>query len=360
MESNRRVSNQLERLEKSIEGLKKDVRRVETATIPIKLGTFFTFLLVCYTGVLVSEGWFWTRKTYQELADRLPLLEGPNDRDKRQQESLDLSPLKEGDKVAGLSVTSIYLDPERENHRGVDLAGPVGTPYFAPGRVTVRCRPPSTTSGGGHVASFSYMGMLWELLHLKANTCVAGIVEAGQKVGELGNTGRSTGPHLHLQLREDGNWVEPKRGHVALVLIPNRIDSEKAIALIKDQERFRSCAYHDYAQYSNGWGTKAKHPKECIDPAEADRRLDGHLKGVHQTLDEKVRVPLSPNQRVALTSLVYNIGSVAFSNSQLLRRLNAGDYAGAANQFDVWVHADGERLPGLEKRRQREKQVFLE
>ncbi|MDX8205161.1 lysozyme, partial [Acinetobacter pittii] len=54
-----------------------------------------------------------------------------------------------------------------------------------------------------------------------------------------------------------------------------------------------------------------------------------------------------------------NIGVGAFKKSTLLKKLNSGDYKGAANQFDVWVNAGGKRLAGLVRRRAIEKKLFL-
>ena len=48
-----------------------------------------------------------------------------------------------------------------------------------------------------------------------------------------------------------------------------------------------------------------------------------------------VRVPLAPAQADALISLVFNIGAGAFKTSTLLRKLNNGDFAGAAEQFQI-------------------------
>jgi hypothetical protein len=76
-------------------------------------------------------------------------------------------------------------------------------------------------------------------------------------------------------------------------------------------------------------------------------------------VDRLVHVPLSEAQRSALTSLAYNIGVGAFTKSTLLRLLNAGDYAGAADQFDVWRYDNGKVVPGLVSRRRQEKLIFL-
>ena len=76
-----------------------------------------------------------------------------------------------------------------------------------------------------------------------------------------------------------------------------------------------------------------------------------------------VKVDLNPYQLGALTSLVYNAGTRILTDSTLIRKLNAGDYAGAAREFPRWNKANqGGRLvafPGLTKRRLAEQQLFL-
>lgn len=67
-----------------------------------------------------------------------------------------------------------------------------------------------------------------------------------------------------------------------------------------------------------------------------------------------VRVPLSQNEYDAYVSLSYNIGTTAFCNSTLVKKLNAGDYAGACEQILNWDKFRGRPLPGLTKRRQDE------
>jgi len=77
------------------------------------------------------------------------------------------------------------------------------------------------------------------------------------------------------------------------------------------------------------------------------------------TVNSSVKAPLNQNQFDALVSLAYNIGSSAFKSSTLVKKLNAGDYKGAADQFNVWVNAGGKRMQGLVSRRDREKLLFL-
>ena len=72
-----------------------------------------------------------------------------------------------------------------------------------------------------------------------------------------------------------------------------------------------------------------------------------------------VKVPLRQNQLEALSSFVFNLGVRKLIQSTLLKKLNAGDYTGAASEFDKWVYSGGVKLTGLIKRRAAEKQLFL-
>lgn len=71
-----------------------------------------------------------------------------------------------------------------------------------------------------------------------------------------------------------------------------------------------------------------------------------------------VTVPLNQNQFDALTSLTYNIGQGNFRRSTLLRRLNTGDYTGAAEQFGAWTGPDSAVFRGLAARRAAERRLF--
>lgn len=73
-----------------------------------------------------------------------------------------------------------------------------------------------------------------------------------------------------------------------------------------------------------------------------------------------VKVPLTDNQLDALSSFVFNLGIRKLIQSTLLKKLNAGDYVGAAQEFDKWVYAGKEKLPGLIKRRAAERKLFEE
>ena len=100
-----------------------------------------------------------------------------------------------------------------------------------------------------------------------------------------------------------------------------------------------------------------------ITAAQADEILSRDLAAVEAAVNGAVKVPLNQNEFDALVSLVFNIGSGAFKGSTLLRKLNGGDRAGAANQFLVWDKATvkGKKvaLPGLTVRREAERRQFL-
>lgn len=67
-----------------------------------------------------------------------------------------------------------------------------------------------------------------------------------------------------------------------------------------------------------------------------------------------VTVPLTQGEYDAYTSLAYNIGPTAFCASTLVRKLNAGDYAGACREILRWDKFKGRSLRGLTLRRERE------
>lgn len=75
-------------------------------------------------------------------------------------------------------------------------------------------------------------------------------------------------------------------------------------------------------------------------------------------INSRVTVKLTQNQFDALTSFTFNLGVGALEGSTLLKLLNLGNYAGAANEFPKWCHAGGKVDPVISARRQREMKVF--
>ncbi|MEB3790150.1 lysozyme [Acinetobacter sp. IK40] len=105
-------------------------------------------------------------------------------------------------------------------------------------------------------------------------------------------------------------------------------------------------------------GVKVKKGDTCT-LAQAKTYFSHDLKRFESSVNNLVKVPLSQNQFDALVSLVYNIGQTAFSESTLLKKLNAKDYQGAADQFPRWNKGGGKVLKGLVRRRADERALFL-
>ena len=97
-----------------------------------------------------------------------------------------------------------------------------------------------------------------------------------------------------------------------------------------------------------------------IDQATADRWLQLEATSKINEVKKLVKVKINNNQLIALSSFAYNEGIGAFSNSTLLKLLNAGaDKATVAAQFDRWIYAGGSIMKGLQARRAAEKNLFL-
>jgi lysozyme len=145
--------------------------------------------------------------------------------------------------------------------------------------------------------------------------------------------------------------------------------SDTGIAFIKTWEGCRLEAYLDPVNVATiGYGCIA-YPDgrpvrlgDKITQEQADALLTEECEKVAEAISALIRVRVGQNQWDALTSLAYNIGEGAFANSTLLRKLNASDEQGAAEQFLVWNKGtiDGVKveIPGLTNRRHAEKWLF--
>lgn len=91
-------------------------------------------------------------------------------------------------------------------HRGYDIAIPVGTEITAPADGTVTLGDPDLYYEGGTVFLDHGDGLVSVFLHMSSVEVSAGdVVKAGDRLGESGNTGRTTGPHLHWAVK----WRNP-------------------------------------------------------------------------------------------------------------------------------------------------------
>ncbi|MBW4233173.1 lysozyme [Enterobacter roggenkampii] len=142
--------------------------------------------------------------------------------------------------------------------------------------------------------------------------------------------------------------------------------SDKGIALIKQFEGCRLTAYQDsVGVWTIGYGwTKPVDGKPIragmtIKQETAERLLKTGLVSYENEVSRLVKVDLTQGQFDALVSFTYNLGARSLSTSTLLRKLNAGDYAGAADEFLRWNKAGGKVLNGLTRRREAERALFL-
>lgn len=94
-----------------------------------------------------------------------------------------------------------------------------------------------------------------------------------------------------------------------------------------------------------------------ITKEKSDQLLREDLTWVQRTIASYVKVPLNQNQYDALCSLIFNIGQTAFCTSTILLKLNAKDYAGAADHFLDWKRS-GKDVDILLPRRKRERAMF--
>jgi lysozyme len=99
-----------------------------------------------------------------------------------------------------------------------------------------------------------------------------------------------------------------------------------------------------------------------ITEAQADALLDADLSDAESDVDELVNVDCTNYELAALISFVFNLGGPALRGSTLLKKLNACDKAGAAQEFLKWdkAHVNGQlvALQGLTLRRQAESRLF--
>jgi murein DD-endopeptidase MepM/ murein hydrolase activator NlpD len=113
----------------------------------------------------------------------------------------------------------------RRQHAGIDLAAPTGTPVYATADGVVS-RADWYSSYGLYISVEHGASMQTRYAHLSRLAVTAGdSVKKGDLIGYVGSTGRSTGPHLHYEVRIDGLAVNP---------IPYMVESEAQLAYARD------------------------------------------------------------------------------------------------------------------------------
>jgi len=137
--------------------------------------------------------------------------------------------------------------------------------------------------------------------------------------------------------------------------------AEPGLALLKSFEQCRLSAYRDSAGIATiGWGhTDGVKMTDTCSQDQADRWLVGDVQAAVNACDANAPKNLTQNQFDALVVFTFNVGVGAEAHSTLLAKLNAGDTAGAADEFLKWNHAGGVVVDGLTRRRQAERALFL-
>ena len=143
--------------------------------------------------------------------------------------------------------------------------------------------------------------------------------------------------------------------------------TDEGLDLIKLYEGYSSSPYlcpanHWTIGYGAIWGMDDKRVTEDhpdINEDQADYLLRRDVKKSEMAVLRHIRVPLEDGQFNALCSFVFNLGSGALQSSTLRRKINRGDYIGAANEIPRWVFAGGRKLKGLVRRREHERLMFI-
>jgi len=114
----------------------------------------------------------------------------------------------------------------RRKHTGIDLAAPTGTPVYATADGVIG-RADWFSSYGLYISINHGAKMETRYAHLSRLAVAAGdSVKKGDLIGYVGSTGRSTGPHLHYEVRVEGLAVNP---------IPYMVESEAQLAYVRDR-----------------------------------------------------------------------------------------------------------------------------
>jgi lysozyme len=137
--------------------------------------------------------------------------------------------------------------------------------------------------------------------------------------------------------------------------------SAAGVALVGHHEGFRKQAYRDpvgivtvcYGHTGTARMGQSYSKEAC------QALLQSDLRAAEAAVRRLVKVPLTQETFDALVSFTFNVGEGNFAKSNLLRKLNAGDYEGACRELSRWIYARGQILPGLITRRKDEKHLCL-
>ena len=138
--------------------------------------------------------------------------------------------------------------------------------------------------------------------------------------------------------------------------------SEKGLDLIRKYEGLQLAAYVcPGGKLTIGYGHTGPDVKagKKIDVKQANELLIKDVLRFEKAVNELVTVPMTQGMFDALISFSFNLGAGSLKSSTLLKKLNADDPDGAADEFLKWNKAKGKVLAGLTARRESERELFL-
>lgn len=139
----------------------------------------------------------------------------------------------------------------------------------------------------------------------------------------------------------------------------------EGMRILKACEGCKLTAYQDKGGvWTIGWGrTEGVSPGMTCTEAQAEEWLLAEIQSISGALSKLITVPVNENQFSALVDFAYNEGTGRLSGSSILRLLNAGQYATAADHFALYDKetVNGEKVieAGLVRRRALERALFL-
>jgi len=153
-----------------------------------------------------------------------------------------------------------------------------------------------------------------------------------------------------------------------IVTFDSETYQKNLLAFLIAQEGIKNRVYKDQAGKNTiGIGHLIQPGEErflsvTLTPKEIEDLFFSDVAQAENTIRSLVKVPLNENQKIALVSLVFNIGTTAFKNSTLLKLLNDGDYNKASLEFTRWIYFTNNGVKqiskGLQNRRLREQFLF--
>lgn len=166
------------------------------------------------------------------------------------------------------------------------------------------------------------------------------------------------------ELSEEARDLLPQGFHLRTVY-------RKGITLTKQSEGWVPHLYNDAVRYCTiGYGhlirkapcdgTEPKEFRKGISKRQGEKLLVGDMSSSQYAVMTNVKVKLTDGQFAALADFVFNVGSGNFRKSTLLKVVNSEEMDRVPGQLRRWVMAGGKTLAVLEKRREREADLFFD